>query len=121
MKAFGITAAAAMALTAQAFAGPGDLGGTYRIDGMNINGTPYGGTATITVTSANTCRIVWRTGNETSSGICMRNENAFSAGYVLQDKVGLVIYEIQPDGSLVGLWTIADQPGVGKERLIPVR
>ena len=104
-----------------AFAGPGDVGGTYKIQGTNANGSPYGGTATITLTSANTCRIVWKTGNTTSEGICMRNQNAFSAGYVLQGDVGLLIYEIKDDGSMDGLWTVADQPGVGTEKLIPVR
>ena len=57
----------------------------------------------------------------TSTGICMRNQNAFSAGYVLGDKVGLVIYEIMADGSMQGIWTVADQPGVGYENLFPVR
>jgi hypothetical protein len=115
-----LTAAALLNLTA-AHAAPGDIGGTYRVQGTNANGSPYQGTATITVTSANTCRIVWKTGPTTSEGICMRNENAFSAGYVLQGDVGLIIYEINDDGSMDGLWTVADQPGVGTEKLIPIR
>jgi hypothetical protein len=32
-----------------------------------------------------------------------------------------VIYQVRPDGSMTGLWTIADQPGVGQEVLIPAR
>jgi hypothetical protein len=116
MAAMGLAIAAA----ASAWGASGDVGGTYRIEGANPNGAPYGGTATITVTSANTCRIVWKTGPTTSSGICMRNENAFSAGYVLQGKVGLVIYEIMDDGTMEGLWTVADQPGVGTEKLVPM-
>jgi hypothetical protein len=51
----------------------------------------------------------------------MRNGIAFSAGYVLNGKVGLVIYEIKGDGTLEGLWTLADQNGVGGERLVPMR
>jgi hypothetical protein len=35
--------------------------------------------------------------------------------------IGLVIYEMKPDGSLDGLWTIADKAGVGRELLIPTR
>jgi hypothetical protein len=116
-----VAACLALAMSGAAAADPGAVGGKYRIDGRNPNGAPYGGTATITVTSSNTCRIVWATGGTTSEGICMRNQNAFSAGYVLQGDVGLVIYEINDDGSMDGLWTIADQPGVGKERLIPLR
>jgi len=67
--------------------------GRYEVKGKNANGTAYGGTAEITATSENTCRIVWDVGT-TSNGICMRNQNAFAAGYVLGDKVGLVIYEV---------------------------
>ena len=123
-KSFLKLASVAIVLTVSstfAIAGKGDLGGKYRVDGQNLNGSPYSGTAIITVTSKNTCRIVWTTGGTTSDGICMRNGDMFSAGYVLQDKVGLVIYEINDDGSLDGLWTIADQDGEGKERLIPIR
>ncbi len=113
------TAAIAACLSTPASAQ--NLGGRYQVIGKNFNGSPYSGTAEITLTSNNTCRIVWVTGSTTSRGICMRNDNAFSAGYVLNGKVGLVIYELRGDGSLDGLWTIADQTGVGAERLVPMR
>jgi hypothetical protein len=114
-------AAAAIAAFLSTPASAQNLGGRYQVLGKNFNGSPYSGTAEITVTSNNTCRIVWVTGGTTSRGICMRNANAFSAGYVLNGKVGLVIYELKGDGSLDGLWTIADQTGVGAERLVPMR
>jgi hypothetical protein len=97
------------------------VGGRYRVSGTNFDDSKYAGTAEITVTSNNTCRIEWVTGGTTSSGICMRNGTSFAAGYVLGDAIGLVIYEINDDGSLDGLWTIADQNGVGTERLVPMR
>jgi hypothetical protein len=98
-----------------------NVGGRYQVIGKNFNGSPYSGTAEIVVTSPTTCRIAWVTGGTTSRGICMRNGIAFSAGYVLNGKVGLVIYELKNDGTLDGLWTIADQEGVGGERLVPIR
>ena len=101
------------------YAADGDVGGKYNVLGKNANGTEYQGTAEIEVTSENTCRITWTTGSSTSSGICMRNEDAFAAGYVLGDKVGLIIYQMNDDGSMVGLWTVADQAGVGSEVLTP--
>lgn len=97
------------------------VGGRYTVSGTNMNGSQYSGTAEITITSRNTCRISWETGGSTSSGICMRNGTAFAAAYELGGKIGLVIYEINRDGSLDGLWTIADQEGVGTERLVPRR
>jgi hypothetical protein len=97
-----------------------DIGGRYRVEGKNINGSSYAGTAEITVTSDTTCRIVWETGS-TSTGICMRNGVAFAAGYALGESIGLVIYEVMPDGSMEGIWTVADTPGLGYENLYPLR
>ena len=105
----------AMPATAQ------ELGGRYQVAGKNFNGSSYSGTAEIVVTSRNTCRITWVTGGTTSQGICMRNGASFAAGYRLGQAIGLVIYEMKPDGSLEGLWTIADRSGVGSERLVPIR
>nr|WP_245429017.1 hypothetical protein [Mesorhizobium sp. WSM3860] len=48
----------------------------------------------------------------------MRNDNAFSAGYVMGREIGLVVYKVEKDGSLHGLWTIA-QNGNGTETLTP--
>jgi hypothetical protein len=96
-----------------------DVGGLYRVEGTNANGSAYGGTAEIIITSPNTCRIVWEVGS-TSSGICMRNSNAVAAAYELSGVVGLIIYELMADGSMEGIWTIADQEGVGTEVLTPM-
>lgn len=105
-------------LTTAALAQSADVGGFYTVRGTNPDGSTYGGTAEIIVTTRNTCRIVWNVGTE-SSGICMRNGIAFAAGYVLGNDIGLVIYEILEDGTLDGIWTVADRPGVGTEVLVP--
>lgn len=109
-----LTAAPVLA-TAQSLAGP------YRVEGKGFDGKPYSGTAQITFTSNDTCRIVWKIGGEESKGICMRSRNAFVASYVLQGAAGLVIYEVNADGTLDGRWTVADENGVGTERLTPRR
>ena len=96
-----------------------DVGGHYSVKGTNLDGSTYEGEAQITATSDVTCEIVWTTGGSTSSGICMRDGNAFSAGYELNGKVGLVIYLIQKDGSLDGTWTVAGVNAVGTEILTP--
>nr|WP_245480923.1 hypothetical protein [Mesorhizobium sp. M1E.F.Ca.ET.041.01.1.1] len=49
----------------------------------------------------------------------MRNDNAFSAGYVMGKEIGLVVYKVEDDGSLHGLWTIAGKDGNGTETLTP--
>ncbi|CCV06933.1 conserved exported hypothetical protein [Mesorhizobium metallidurans STM 2683] len=95
------------------------IGGTYTVAGTNFDGSTYGGEATVTLTSETTCTIHWETGGSSSDGICMRNDDAFSAGYVMGKAVGLVVYKVQEDGSLHGLWTIAGKDGNGTEVLTP--
>ena len=109
---------AGLAIPAQAQSA---IGGRYQVNGKNPNGSTYSGTAEIAVTSNNTCRITWVTGSTTSAGICMRNKTVFSAAYRMGNLVGLVIYEIRPEGIIDGIWTVADQSGVGSEVLTPIR
>ncbi len=96
-----------------------DIGGHYTVKGTNLDGSPYNGEAQITLTSQYTCNIVWKTGGSTSDGICMRDGNAFSAGYELGGKVGLVIYLVQKNGVLDGTWTVDGVNAVGTEVLTP--
>jgi len=110
--------AAACLLLLSGFASAQDLGGNYRVEGTNFDGSRYGGTAVIRLTSKSTCTIAWDTGS-TAKGICMRNGTSFAASYVMGKAIGLVIYRINADGSLEGLWTVAGEDGVGTETLIP--
>lgn len=113
-----LAAMTALLITASA-AHAQDVGGQYRVKGTNLDGTSYEGEAQITASSDYTCHIVWTTGGSTSSGICMRDSNAFTAAYQLGDKIGLVIYLIQKDGTLDGSWTVDGVNGVGTEVLTP--
>jgi hypothetical protein len=119
MKRLGLAFACALMVATPAFAV--DVGGTYKVKGKNADGSPYAGKAEIVVTSENTCRITWTSGSSSvQNGICMRNGSSFSAAYAFSDgTVGLVIYELEDDGSMKGLWTIADKKGVGEEDLTP--
>ena len=107
-------------LVGVAFVGPAaaqSIGGKYNVEGTNLDGSPYNGTAEIRLTSQTTCVIQWKTGPTTSDGFCMRNGASFAAGYVLGNAVGLVVYEVHDDGSMSGLWTIAGKEGNGTENL----
>ena len=94
------------------------VGGSYQVEGTNLDGSPYHGTAVITRTSNSTCRIRWKVGNP-SDGFCMLAGRSFAAAYQLQGSVGLIVYEVQDDGTLRGVWTIADRSGAGTEVLTP--
>lgn len=113
--AFMLTAALPAAVAAQ------DIGGLYNVNGTNFDGSPYGGQAQIKIVSNTTCEIVWKTGSTTSNGFCMRNDDAFAAGYVMGNDIGLIIYKASADGTLRGVWTIAGKNGAGTEVLTPAR
>ncbi|MGE5260637.1 MAG: hypothetical protein ACM3MH_07145 [Actinomycetota bacterium] len=110
----------AMLLAGLTHASAASLAGKYQAAGTNLDGSPYTGTAEITATSDTTCTISWQT-TANSKGICMRNGNSFAASYALGGSIGLVVYQIKPDGTLEGLWTVAGQNGVGTEVLTPAK
>lgn len=93
--------------------------GAYSVKGTNFDGSSYSGTAKIKIISNTTCEIVWNTGGSTSRGICMRDSDSFAAAYQMGNSYGLVIYKINDDGSLNGVWTIAGKSGAGSETLTP--
>ena len=116
-----LPAAALIAATVFAFpAAAQSVGGKYNVHGTNFDGSPYEGTAVVNRSSDSTCRIHWDTGS-TSNGICMLAGKSFAAAYSMGKDVGLVVYELQPDGALKGYWTIADKSGSGTETLTPVK
>lgn len=110
----------ALALGLATAASAQSVGGNYTVKGSNPDGSTYTGTARITP-SGSTCNITWQTGSTSSKGVCMLANKAFAAFYKLGSDYGLIVYELQPDGSLKGYWTIADREGVGGEILTPQR
>jgi hypothetical protein len=111
----------AIAASSGATAFAQSVGGRYEVQGTNFDGSPYGGTATISRSSDTTCRIEWNTGGSFSSGFCMLWNGSLAAAYKLGNVVGLVLYELRSDGSLNGVWTIADKSGAGTEILTPLK
>jgi hypothetical protein len=96
-----------------------EIGGRYKDAGTEIGGSKYSGTADITISSDTDCRIVWHTGGQDLSGICMRGPATFAAAYTVGTDVVLVRYKIEDDGTLDGVFTIANQEGVGVDTLTP--
>ena len=76
--------------------------GKYTVEGTNLDGSSYSGTAEITLASETTCVIEWDTAGVKSTGVCMLNGDAFAAGYVLEDQMGLIVYKVNGDGTLDG-------------------
>ena len=94
------------------------VGGAYSVSGTNADGSSYAGTAEITLNGP-ACSISWQTGGSSSAGTCLLTGTAFGASYQLGDTPGLAVYQLQPDGALIGQWTTIGAPGVGSETLSP--
>lgn len=96
--------------------------GRYEVQGTNLDGSGYTGSAVVTGVSDTTCTIVWQTGGSSSRGICMRQGDVFVASYKMGDAVGLAIYRWRNGNEFLdGTWTVTGQSGTGTERLIPAR
>ena len=93
--------------------------GTYSVEGTNLDGTPYTGSAVVKLLSDTTCEIDWTTGGTSSVGLCMLMDGVVSAAYRQGDTVGVTMYHVNDDGSLKGVWTVAGQNGSGTETLTP--
>ena len=64
-------ALAAFALLASAFGAQAqNIGGNYAVDGTNLDGSPYKGTAEVRLTSETTCEIYWTTGVKCNDARC---------------------------------------------------
>jgi hypothetical protein len=94
------------------------VGGPYTVKGTNPDGSSYGGTAVITP-RGDGCHIAWDVGSQWQ-GLCMLNGDALAASYSSGKSSGLLIYKLQPDGTLRGVWVLNDG-GTGTETLIPTR
>lgn len=111
-----LMAAAALTVGLAGQASAQGVGGTYTVKGTNPNGSSYGGTAVITP-RGDGCRISWDVGSQWK-GLCMLNGDAFAASYSSGGSTGLLIYKVQADGTLRGVWVLNDG-GTGTETLIP--
>ncbi|MCZ0735831.1 hypothetical protein [Phreatobacter sp. AB_2022a] len=101
---------------------PPPIGGRYRVEGRNADGSTYSGVAEISGTAGGNCVIRWAiVDTPASQGFCMRQGEVFAAAYRLNNQLGLTVYRVDRGGVLDGTWSIAGQERVGRERLVPMR
>ena len=96
------------------------IGGRYTVDGSNPNGSHYGGTAEIIPAGGQTCRILWNVGS-TWDGVCLVAERSVAAYYRSGGAQGIAVYDLQPDGTLRGVWTLGANARTGTETLFPAK
>jgi len=93
--------------------------GIYEVTGTNLDGTDYSGLAQIRAVGINSFSIVWRIGNTLIEGTGMASGRTVAVSYGLAQRPGIGIYQLNPDGSMDGEWTIVGAPAIGRERLVP--
>jgi hypothetical protein len=95
------------------------LAAHYAAAGTNPNGSSYTGTAEVQILSDTTFAIQWNVSGSVSKGFGMRRNDALAATYMIDGEPGLIIYEVDGQGVLHGLWAIRGHSGSGTERLTP--
>jgi hypothetical protein len=98
---------------------PLTLSTKYDAVGTNPDGSKYTGTAAVTVISNVTFTIIWTIGGSVIRGFGMLMNDSLSATYMINGEPGLVIYKVDANGTLDGLWAIRGKNANGTERLIP--
>lgn len=95
------------------------ISGIYILKGTNFNGSEYTGEVKISK-SGDSYVIVWRIGDQqTQTGAGTFDGIKLTARWQEGKNSGDVIYTLQADGSLSGVWTIDGSSGQGTELLIP--
>ncbi|MCW8086083.1 hypothetical protein [Sabulicella glaciei] len=93
--------------------------GTYDVTGRNPDGTDYTGTLLLTQIGLSTFRVQWVIGQDEIEGVAMVSGLTFATAFTLGEQTGMGIYQLQPDGSLVGVWTTAGAFAQGEETARP--
>jgi hypothetical protein len=94
------------------------IGGNYTVAGTNATGPSYTGSAEIAFT-ADECTVNWTIGDGQATGICLVADGVLATSYLSGDALTLVLYQVQPDGVLNGVWSVAGMAGTGTEVLTP--
>lgn len=95
------------------------LASSYKAAGKNPDGSAYTATVTVKIISDTTFSIEWKMDGSVTKGFGMRMNDTLSATYMLEGQPGLIIYKVNDDGTMSGIWAIKGQPGNGSETLTP--
>jgi len=112
--------AAALVLAAVPHARAG-LEGQYVIRGTNPSGQQYKGRAAIK-SAEGVYQVVWKIGESKHVGTGILKNDMLSVVYRATGRgkrPGLVVYQVQDDGSLVGVWVGLGKTETGTERWRP--
>lgn len=96
--------------------------GSYHAEGENPDGGEY--EADVTITQQGDVYVVeWSTDGEVfSAGVGILKNDTLSVGFAFESGAfGVVVYEVQDDGSLEGEWVLTGTEDLMPETLTPTR
>jgi hypothetical protein len=93
--------------------------GLYNVNGTNPDGTAYTGVLQLRQVGIVSWLVLWQVGAERIEGAGMSSGNTFAVTYPAGNTQGFGIYEILPDGTMTGQWTLVGSSGIGTETLVP--
>ncbi len=94
---------------------PNTVLGTYAVDGVDQEGNPYPGVATITA-RGNLFHVNYKSGGDTYLGVGVRHGNYLAISYGGK-KCGVTAYHIKPDDSMSGVYAEYGANKVGTEEM----
>jgi len=92
---------AGLALPAAAQGVPGDISGSYRVEGRNPDGSAYSGRLTVQESTGGAVAFAWIVANQSYAGVGTRDGRVVTVDWGAEHPV---IYVIMPGGALHGTW-----------------
>ena len=111
-----LSLALALAFTAPAAA---QRSGTYDITGSNPDGSNYVGTLVLEQIGLLSFRLQWTIGPDVIDGVGMVSGLSFATAFSLGSNPSMGVYELRPNGQLVGQWTTIGAFAAGQETATP--
>lgn len=93
--------------------------GVYEVSGTNPDGSAYAGLLQLRQVGIVSWAVLWQVGNDRIEGVGMSSGSTLAVTYRAGNTQGFAIYEILPNGTLTGQWTLVGSSGIGTETLTP--
>ncbi|MBE9604611.1 hypothetical protein IAI18_07020 [Acetobacteraceae bacterium H6797] len=116
--------AVTLALPLAAVSAPGAMAqqaGVYDVTGTGSDGTPYTGQLMLAQVGLSSWQVQWLIGPTRMIGVGMTSGNTFAVTFDVGNATGMSIYNVAPDGSMTGQWTMIGGNGIGTETAVPQR
>ncbi len=119
MKRIAMAALAAAGLALSLAPAQAQRNGLYEVTGTNPDGSAYTGNMIVQQVGLASWRVAWQVGENRFEGYAMSSGPVFSVGFTLGQAPGVAIYQVSPDGSMTGQWTLIGSSAIGTENLTP--